>query len=157
MWRRPVSAPQLKRDPLGRTQHWSRAMRSTLQFDVVITPHGAGVPPLRALLVAGFLVLGPVVALAQQPAPTPVPRDTSSAAHLQQMMGMFNQMGPMYETMMKSMIEGTLKALAEPENVERMAVFTRRYYQALMKQGFTKDEALQIVAGVGVPAMRMGR
>jgi len=73
------------------------------------------------------------------------------------MMGMFGQMGPMYETMMKSMIEGTLKALGDPENVERMAVFTRRYYQALIKQGFSKDEALQIVAGVGVPAMRMGR
>jgi len=98
-----------------------------------------------------------MLAFAQQPAPTPVPRDTSPAAQLQQMMGMFNQMGPMYEAMMKSMIEGTLKALAEPENVERMAAFTRRYYQALMKQGFTKDEALQIVAGVGVPVMRMGR
>lgn len=132
-------------------------MKATRKLGVVARPQGAGRRPLRALLVAGSLALGPGVAFAQQPRPTPVPRDTSSAAQLQQMMGMFNQMGPMYETMMKSMIEGTLKALAEPENVERMAVFTRRYYQALMKQGFTKDEALQIVAGVGVPAMRMGR
>lgn len=132
-------------------------MRSTTKLGVGARPHGTSVRPLRVLLVAGILALGPRVAIAQQPRPTPVPRDTSSAAQLQQMMGMFNQMGPMYETMMKSMIEGTLKALAEPENVERMAVFTRRYYQALMKQGFTKDEALQIVAGVGVPAMRMGR
>jgi hypothetical protein len=76
---------------------------------------------------------------------------------MQQMMGMFSQMGPMYETMMKAMIEGTLKALGEPENVERMALFTRRYYEALIKQGFTKEEALQIVAGVGVPALRMGK
>ncbi len=124
---------------------------------VVARPRGASVRPPRALLVVAVLALGPAVAVAQQPRPTPVPRDTASAAQMQQMMGMFNQMGPMYETMMKSMIEGTLKALAEPENVERMAVFTRRYHQALMKQGFTKEEALQIVAGVGVPAMRMGR
>lgn len=72
-------------------------------------------------------------------------------------MGMFTQMGPMYETMMKSMIDGTLKAMGEPENIERMAAFTRRYYDALIKQGFTKEEALAIVAGVGAAALRMGR
>jgi hypothetical protein len=66
-------------------------------------------------------------------------------------------MGPMYENMMKAMIEGTLKALGDPENVERMAVFMRRYYQALIKQGFTKGEALQIVAGAGLLALRPGR
>jgi hypothetical protein len=76
---------------------------------------------------------------------------------MQQMMGMFNEMGPMYETMTKGMIEGTLKALGDPENVERMAVFMRRYYLALIKQGFTKDEALQIVAGAGLLAQRAGR
>src|SRR3989449_4496902 len=152
-----ASCPQLKRDPLTRTQHGSRPMRATLQLDVATRSHGAGVRPLRALLVACFLALAPMLAFAQQPAPTPVPRDTSPAAQLQQMMGMFNQMGPMYQAMMKSMIEGTLKALAEPENVERMAAFTRRYYQALMKQGFTKDEALQIVAGGGGAVVRIGR
>jgi hypothetical protein len=75
----------------------------------------------------------------------------------QQMMGMFSQMGPMYEAMMKSMVDGTLKAMGEPENVERLAAFTRRYYEALLKQGFAKAEALAIVAGVGVPALRMGK
>jgi hypothetical protein len=35
---------------------------------------------------------------------------------MEQMLGMFNQMGPMYETMMKSMVEGTLEAISEPEN-----------------------------------------
>jgi len=38
-----------------------------------------------------------------------------------------------------------------------MAVFMRRYYQALIKQGFTKDEALHIVAGAGLLALRPGR
>jgi len=59
--------------------------------------------------------------------------------------------------MMKSMIDGTLKAIGEPENIERLAAFTRRYYESLIKQGFTKEEALAIVAGVGVPALRTGR
>ncbi len=116
-----------------------------------------GRPNAVTLAIWALLVCAPAAGLAQQPSPSASPRDTTPSAQLQQMMGMFGQMGPMYETMMKSMIEGTLKALGDPENVERMAVFTRRYYQALIKQGFSKDEALQIVAGVGVPAMRMGR
>src|SRR2546422_753240 len=106
-----ASRPQLQRDPLTRTQHGSRPMRATLQLDVATRSHGAGVRPLRALLVACFLALAPMLAFAQQPAPTPVPRDTSPAAQLQQMMGMFNQMGPMYEAMMKSMIEGDRKSV----------------------------------------------
>jgi hypothetical protein len=112
---------------------------------------------LVALLSGALLATAPTRASAQQPNPTPTRHDTSAAAQMQQMMGMFSQMGPMYETMTKAMIEGTLKALGEPENVERMALFTRRYYEALIKQGFTKEEALQIVAGVGVPALRMGK
>jgi hypothetical protein len=59
--------------------------------------------------------------------------------------------------MMQSMIDGTLKAMNKPENIDRMAAFTRQYYQALIKQGFTKEEALQIVAGAGIPALKMGR
>jgi hypothetical protein len=109
------------------------------------------------VLTGALLGLAPAAVFAQQPASKPATRDTASAAQIDQMMGMFNQMGPMYETMMKSMVEGTLKAISEPENIERMAVFTRRYYEALMKHGFTKEEALQIVAGVGVPAMKAGR
>ena len=68
-----------------------------------------------------------------------------------------SQMGPMYEQMTQSTIDGTLKAMERPENVERMAVFARRYYDALIKQGFSPAEALQITAGAGNPAARVGR
>jgi hypothetical protein len=74
-----------------------------------------------------------------------------------QMAGMFNQMGPMYESMMQAMVEGTLKAFEKPETIERLARFSRRYYDALIKQGFTKEEALQIVAGSGIAAVRAGK
>jgi hypothetical protein len=63
---------------------------------------------------------------------------------------MFSQMTPMYEGMSQAMIEGTLKALEKPETVDRLARFAKRYYDALIKQGFSKEEALQIVAGAGV-------
>ena len=135
---------------------------TTILTSYHVTRAGPGVrAPLPAILVLVLLAFAPPVVLAQQP-PTPLnPRDTLPAARVQQMqqqmMGMFSQMGPMYETMMKSMIDGTLKAMGEPENVERLAAFTRRYYESLIKQGFTKEEALAIVAGVGVPALRTGR
>jgi hypothetical protein len=38
-----------------------------------------------------------------------------------------------------------------------MAAITRRYYEALMKQGFTKEEALQIVAGMKLLPTQPGR
>jgi hypothetical protein len=103
------------------------------------------------------VVVAPAV-WAQQPAapPSKAPDSTAMAAQLQQFAGAFNQMGPMYETMMRSMLQGTLKALADSENVERLATFIRSYYLALVRHGFTREEALQIVAGFGIP-MRPGR
>ncbi len=68
-----------------------------------------------------------------------------------------NQMGSMYESMMQSMVEGTLKAFEKPETIERLARFSCRYYDALIKQGFTKEEALQILAGSGIAGMRAGK
>jgi hypothetical protein len=109
----------------------------------------------RSPLVAFLLLISIPVALAGQQ-PTARPQTPDSAAFAQ-MAGMFNQMGPMYETMTQAMVEGTLKALERPEVVDRLAAFTRRYYEALIRQGFTKDEALQIVAGVGIPALKNTR
>ena len=102
----------------------------------------------RALVVILLLALASPPIAAQQPVAKPARPDSAGFA---QAMGMLNQMGPMYETMMQAMVEGTLKALERPETVERMAAFARRYYEALMKQGFSKEDALQIVAGAGLP------
>lgn len=62
-------------------------------------------------------------------------------------------MGPMMGQMMQSMMEGMLKTMAKPENVELLATFTRSYYDALIRKGFTKEEALQIVVATGIPRM----
>ena len=107
---------------------------------------------MRTVIVAGALLLLTTTAvIAQQPTTIP---DSASMA---QMAGMFNQMGPMYESMMQSMVEGTIKAFEKPETIERLARFSRRYYDALIKQGFTKQEALQIVAGAGIAGVKAGR
>lgn len=110
---------------------------------------------LRVLAVSvgtGLVLLASSVR-AQQPT-RPSPADTSGFAGALQMM---NRMGPMYQTMMQAMMEGTLQMLERPEVLDRMAAITRRYYEALMKQGFTKEEALQIVAGMKLLPTQSGR
>lgn len=74
---------------------------------------------------------------AQQPSPDP--------AQMQQLMV------PMMSQMASVMLESTLTTLAKPENAERLAEFTKHYYDALLKRGFTKQEALQLVAAMGIP------
>jgi hypothetical protein len=106
------------------------------------------------IAVCAALLLASQAAIAQQPTARPQMPDSAGMA---QMAGMFNQMGPMYENMMQAMIEGTLKVYEKPETIERLARFSRRYYEALMKQGFTREEALQIVAGAGIAGMRTGK
>jgi hypothetical protein len=90
---------------------------------------------------------------AQQPT-RPARPDSSEIAGA---LGMMTQMGPMYQTMMQAMLEGTLKALEQQQVIDRMAAITRRYYEALMKQGFTREEALQIVAGMKLLPTQPGR
>ena len=107
---------------------------------------------MRHLIICcALLALAAAPIRAQQPTSRPLTPDSSQMA---QMAGMFNQMGPMYESMMQSMIEGSMKAFEKPETIERLARFARRYYEALIKQGFSKEEALEIVAGAGIPGTR---
>jgi len=101
-------------------------------------------------------VLALLILVGVRPGATQQPGRPDSAT-MAQMAGMFSQMGPMYESMSQAMIEGTIKALEKPETVERLARFAKRYYDALIKQGFSKDEALQIVAGAGIAGMKAPR
>jgi len=113
---------------------------------------------IRSLFVILLCAICAPALQAQQPeaAAGKTPDSTAMAAQLQQLAGAFNQMGPMYENMMRAMVQGTLKALADSENIERLATFSRNYYLALVRHGFTREEALQIVAGFGIP-LRPGR
>jgi hypothetical protein len=96
------------------------------------------VPSYTIVLGAAAVLLVARHVRAQQPtAPNP--------EQMQQMMG------PMMAQMATVMLEATFTALAKPENTERLADFTKHYYDALIKRGFTKEEALQIVVGTGIP------
>jgi hypothetical protein len=101
-------------------------------------------------MTAAAILLTPMCLTAQQP--IPIKPDSVRAHEAAAMMGpMMQQMAPMMSQMAAMTLEGTLAALAKPENAERLADFTKNYYDALVRRGFTKEQALQIVMAVGVP------
>jgi hypothetical protein len=100
-------------------------------------------------LALAFVLLAPKLS-AQQ-------RDSSRAGgqhqhgQMDDHMKHMEQMAPMMGRMTEASLTATLGALSKPEAAEQLATFTRNYYQALVKKGFTEDEALRIVLAVGVP------
>jgi hypothetical protein len=66
-------------------------------------------------------------------------------------------MVPMYGQIAKATIDATLDVFVQPETADRLATFARNYYDALIAKGFTKDEAIVIVARFGFPGAPMGK
>jgi TonB family protein len=62
-------------------------------------------------------------------------------------------MVPMMRQMMESMMDGILTTLAKKESAEKLALFKKNLYDALLAQGFTKEQALQIAIATGIPSM----
>lgn len=60
-------------------------------------------------------------------------------------------MAPMMGQMMTIMLENMARKLAEPQIAEYYATFMHNYYRALVKQGFTEEQALKIVSAAGLP------
>lgn len=104
---------------------------------------------LRPLLPAALAAALAWPAQAQQP---PAPRQPSPEEMRQIMqatMGaMVGVMGPMTE----AVIEAQLNLLARPEAAERIATFKRQLFEALVKKGFSAEQALQIVLTTALPA-----
>ena len=98
-----------------------------------------------ALVLGALLLLLPARAVSQQP--------TVSDSLRAQMAQTSAMMSPMMGQMMEAMMEGMLRVMARPENADRLATFTKNYYDALIRRGFTKDQALQIVIATGIPRM----
>lgn len=105
--------------------------------------------PTRAIVGAVLVSLGLSGHLTAQQPTGHMPADSAGMA--QALSGMMSQMNPMYISMSKGMVEGTLQALDQPATAVRLASFMRRYFEALVKAGFSTDEALQIVVAVGLP------
>lgn len=69
-------------------------------------------------------------------------------------MEMFDEM---MVKMMESMLNGMLNIMAKRESADKMATFSKNYYDALIAKGFSKDAALQIVISTGIPSIPSSR
>lgn len=103
-----------------------------------------------SLALAGFASAG----LAQQPtAAQQAPNPEQIKQLMQATMGaMVAIMGPMTE----AIIEAQLNEAAKPDTAARLAAFKRQLYQALIKQGFTEQQALQITVATPAPVATPG-
>ena len=63
------------------------------------------------------------------------------------------EMGPEMQEMMEKMMVSMFQVFARPEITEALATFMKNYHDALVRKGFTKQEALGIVTSVGLPDM----
>ena len=57
--------------------------------------------------------------------------------------------------MMQNMLDMMLNYFAQKETAVKLATFTKNYHDELINQGFTKEDALRIVAYAGIPSMSM--
>jgi hypothetical protein len=62
-------------------------------------------------------------------------------------------MVPMIAQMTRVTLQTALDFYAQPATAKALATFTRNYLDALVAAGFTRDEALRIVAAHGMPTL----
>ncbi|MEP7326544.1 MAG: hypothetical protein ABI836_11390 [Gemmatimonadota bacterium] len=81
-------------------------------------------------------------------------RDTTLAVTMApNMSSVMDSIGPIFSTMMGSMYAGIIEYMARPETAAKLAAFTKNYFDELMKKGFTREEALMLVRGMGMPGI----
>ena len=96
----------------------------------------------------------PVVSSAQMPA-TGASAQAGQQPTAADMEAMMAGMSSGMMQMMQSMLDMLLNYFAKRETAVKLASFTRNYYDELIKQGFSKEDALRIVAYAGIPSMSM--
>ncbi len=65
----------------------------------------------------------------------------------------FGAMVPMMGRMTEVMVETLLMEAEKPETAHRLAVFKRNLYKALIKQGFSKEQAFQLILSTSLPSV----
>lgn len=60
-------------------------------------------------------------------------------------LSVFDNMGPMLTNMAKSMMDAQLDYYKQPGKIAEIAKLNREYFNALVKEGFTEDQALKII------------
>jgi hypothetical protein len=94
---------------------------------------------------------------AQTQASSASSRQASSVDMQKVMDATMNSMVPAMARMAEATIEAQLNVAEKPETALRIATFKKNLYDALVKRGFTTDQALQITIGTAIPAMAAGK
>jgi hypothetical protein len=67
------------------------------------------------------------------------------------MQAIIDSIKPMFSAVMGGMYGGIIEYLAQPETAAKLATFAKNYFDELRKRGFSREEALMLVQGVGIP------
>ena len=67
------------------------------------------------------------------------------------MAAMMDSIGPVFSALMGGMYGGIIDYLARPETAVKLASFAKNYFDELVKRGFSREEAILLVRGVGIP------
>lgn len=97
----------------------------------------------------GFVCALLAVVAVSQPVSAQQPAQPTPAEAQQQM----DAMAPMMVQMTRAMLQAGLEFYAQPATARAMATFTKNYHEALIAVGFTRDDALRIVAAHGLPTL----
>jgi|JI9StandDraft_2_1071091.scaffolds.fasta_scaffold56704_1 hypothetical protein len=102
-----------------------------------------------ALIVAIALIALPHSVNAQDPAKQKQELPVAPDNVLGSLFG--DSMHAQLTAMATKVMDGYLDYLAKPETAKKLATFQKNYYDALVAQGFTKEQAFELVLRFGNP------
>lgn len=104
----------------------------------------------KFLLSILFLTLGGA-AFADEPS---APKQQLTPEQTKRMMeATFDAMVPVMKKMSDAMLDSMLEKGAEPDTAIKMAKFKKNLYEALLKEGFTKEQAFSIMENTSMPSV----
>lgn len=104
---------------------------------------------MKRMLVCGLALALTSVGIGREEEKKPAPTAEETR---QQIETMFGAMLPMTGKMVQIMTEAQLDVLAKPESSEKVARYIKNLYDALIKEGFPKEDALRIVTSLPLPS-----
>ena len=60
---------------------------------------------------------------------------------------LMNNMVKQMSAQLKTQMEANLEMMSDPKLLKASAKYVRKYYEALIEEGFSEEQAMQIVAG----------
>jgi len=107
---------------------------------------------MRLILLAAALLLTQVCAAGDEPAKTPA-KKTPTPDFLKMMQDSQEAAIPYRGKVVESMLRAELHVLSDPDSAQAMAKYIHNLYESLIKEGFSKEEALQIALKLPPPSI----